>query len=807
MKRQLLILIIFSILALITCETASASPDVVVTSVNASGNVSPGSTVIINDTVSNTGNQAANGLHVGYYIQDEYAVVKKPASQHNASIYGDKVVWADYRYDRSGSDIYWKNTAGTEDGYISSFNGTQANPVIYGDVIVWQYYYNGNWTLLGYKIPNRDDPFDKNVPDIYQLTPGSTDIQINPQIYNDKIVWQQYNSTTNNWDIYLYDFPIPGDAAMPRGKETVQITKDGADHENPYVNGNYIVWQDNRNGNWDIYAYDLSTGAEIPICTAAGDQTNPSCYGDNFVWQDNRNGNLDIYMYDISTNVTKQITNNTSDQTNPAIYGDKIVWQDYRNGNWDIYMHDLTLGIERQLTTNTGNQIDPAIYNNKVVWTDDRNGNEDIYMTNNLVLAPEYTRYVSSLAPNTSDSVSTNINLPSDLKANVNYYIIAVVEDASGKILSTKMSITPMTVPDVDLTMPSISGPAAVQPGKPITIVTTVQNTGTKNSNSFHITFYLSKDRTITTSDILLPRDLKISEGLTAGTSNTFYTPVTIPSNLIGSYYIGAIIDSYNEECETNELNNIVVSSNTMNIAAPDLVITAITTGSTTYKKGSTITISNTAKNQGNVKSNGFYVNFYLSKDSSITTSDILIGQQYIPILSAGATNSTTNSFTLPSDISGNYYVGAIADPNNIVAETNELNNIGISSKTISISVPDLAATSISTGSISYKRGSTITIKSTVKNQGSATSGKFYVKFYLSTNSKYTTSSDVYLGYRSVSSLGVGLSNKATKYLKIPSTMKKGHYCCKMVIYPVNRTADSKTSDKVRCSQIWLNIY
>ena len=751
---------------MITCGTASASPDVVVTSVNAPDNVSPGSTVTINDTVNNTGDQAADGLHVGYYIQDEYAVVKKPATQHNASIYGDKVVWADYRYDRLESDIYWKNTAGTEDGYISTFSGGQANPAIYGDVIVWQYNYGGTWTILGYKVPGRDDPFDPNVPDIYQLTPGSTDNQINPQIYNDKIVWQQYNQTTKNWDIYLYDFPITGDIAMPKGKWTTQITKDGANHINPYVNGNYIVWQQ----------YNTTSN------------------------------NWDIYMHDISTKVTKQITNNTSDQINPAIYGDKIVWQDNRNVNWDIYMYDLTLGFERQLTTNTGNQIDPAIYDNKVVWTDDRNGNEDIYITDNFTLASEYTRYISSLAPTKSDSASSSITLPSGLKANVNYYLIAMAEDKDGNIVSTKMSSTPMIVPDVDLTIPSISGPAAAQPGKSITIVNTVQNTGSQNSKPFRIKFYLSKDSTITTSDEYLGyRDIS---GLNSNSiSIPYYTPVIIPSNLIGSYYIGAIVDSSNYQCETNELNNIVVSSNTINIGAPDLVITAITTGSTSYKKGSTITIPNTVKNQGNVGANGFNVYFYLSKDSSITTSDILIGQRYISSLSAGATDSTTNSFILPSDISGSYYVGAIADSTSIVAETNELNNIRVSSNTISISVPDLAATSISTGSISYKRGSTISIKNTVKNQGSATSGGFYVKFYLSTNSKYTTSSDVYLGKRYVSSLGVGSSNRATTYLRIPSTMKKGHYSCKMVIYPVNRTADSKISDKVRCSTIWLNIY
>ena len=781
----------------------------VVTSVNVPSNVSPGSTVTVKDTVSNTGTETANGLHVDYYIQNEYAVVKKPATQHNASIYGDKVVWADCRYDRDDADIYWKNITGTEDGYISTFSGGQANPAIYGDVIVWQYNYNGIWTILGYKVPGRDDPIDPNVPDIYRLYASNSN-QINPQIYNDKIVWQQFNSTTQNWDIYLYDFTITGDIAMPKGKETVQITKDGADHENPYVDGNYIVWQQkNGNGDWHIYTYDLSTGKIIQVSTAPGNQTNPMIYGGNIVWeQGNADGTHDIYMYDLSKYPSNPIpiSTNAADQINPAIYGDKIVWQDNRNGNWDIYMYDLTQRIERQLTVNTGNQVDPAIYDNKVVWTDDRNGTEDIYITDNIISAPEYNRYISSLAPNTSNSVPTNIKLPSDLKANVNYYIISMVEDESGNIISTKMGSTPMIVPDVDLTIPSISGPAAAQPGKTVTIATKLKNTGSQNSNTFWVYFYLSKDSTITTSDIYLGKyQFSVT---TNGTNDPIQKAFTIPSSLSGSYYIGAIIDPGNEQCETNKLNNIAISSNTIDIGAPDLVITSISTGSTSYKKGSTITIQNTVKNQGSAGANGFYVNFYLSKDSTITTSDIYLGNRYISSLPAGtSTSPISDSFTLPSNISGNYYVGAIVDPTNSVAETNELNNIGVSSNIISINTPDIAATAISTGSISYKKGSKITIKSTVKNQGSATSGKFYVKFYLSKNSGYTTSSDIYLGYRSVSSLGVGSSNKATKYLKIPSNIKKGHYCCKMVIYPVNRTADSKTSDKVICSRIWLDIH
>jgi len=70
---------------------------------------------------------------------------------------------------------------------------------------------------------------------------------------------------------------------------------------------------------------------ETQITTNASDQYSPVIYGNKIVWQDYRNGNWDIYIYDLSTKKETQITTNTSDQYSPAIYGDRIVWVDYRD--------------------------------------------------------------------------------------------------------------------------------------------------------------------------------------------------------------------------------------------------------------------------------------------------------------------------------------------------------------------------------------------------------------------------------------------------------------------------------------------
>jgi len=159
-------------------------------------------------------------------------------------------------------------------------------------------------------------------------------------------------------------------AASPSAITETRITNHGT-ASNPDIYGDKIVWQDNRNGNWDIYIFDLAAKTEIHT-TNKTDQINPAIYENLVVWEDERNGGHDIYAEDLSAKIQTRISK-SGEAHNPAIYGNRIVWQDERNGSSNIYMYDLYTKKETQITT-SGSAFYPKIYGDKIVWIDTRSG-------------------------------------------------------------------------------------------------------------------------------------------------------------------------------------------------------------------------------------------------------------------------------------------------------------------------------------------------------------------------------------------------------------------------------------------------
>jgi beta propeller repeat protein len=196
---------------------------------------------------------------------------------------------------------------------------------------------------------------------------------------------------TAGWDVFSYD--------LYTGIES-RITTDPADQRRADINGDTLVYEDNRNGNSDIYAYDFRDGTESQLTSNAANQTLPSVTYQYVAYQDDRSGNSDIRTYDLYEHVEKRVTSNPTDQVTPAMGPGMVAYVDNRWGNPEIYLYSLWAKTYKRLTTSKANQYNPDMSEGRVVWSDTRTGNLDIYYyetrfgtTHNLTADPALQSY------------------------------------------------------------------------------------------------------------------------------------------------------------------------------------------------------------------------------------------------------------------------------------------------------------------------------------------------------------------------------------------------------------------------------
>ena len=110
--------------------------------------------------------------------------------------------------------------------------------------------------------------------------------------------------------------------------------------------------------------------------------------------------------------------------------------------------------------------------------------------------------------------------------------------------------------------------------------------------------------------------------------------------------------------------------------SGPDLIVDYLSASWTSADAGDSKSISTRIKNDGDSSSGSFRWGLYLSTDTTITTSDLLLDDWSQSSISSGSTRSSTKTVTIPSSITGGYYyVGMIVDINGQVSESDENNN------------------------------------------------------------------------------------------------------------------------------------
>lgn len=218
---------------------------------------------------------------------------------------------------------------------------------------------------------------------------------------------------------------------------------------------------------------------------------------------------------------------------------------------------------------------------------------------------------------------------------------------------------------------------------------------------------------------------------------------------------------------------------------------------------GMNINIDNPVKSTAS--SPGFYANYYLSYDTTVTRNEIFIGQRYIPEYSIDSL-SDSNSVTIPNGITeGKYYLGMFVDQANAVKETNATNNTLVAANQISITkARDLTLTAFD-GPTTGVCGNAISLNNTVKNLGTGTATGVNIKYYLSADSTIATT-DTYLGQRTVSSLAGGASSVATTSVTIPSTVTAGSCYLGAYVDPTNVVKETIETNNTKLDTVKITI-
>ncbi|UCF77896.1 MAG: hypothetical protein JSW03_07220 [Candidatus Eiseniibacteriota bacterium] len=183
--------------------------------------------------------------------------------------------------------------------------------------------------------------------------------------------------------------------------------------------GAFIVWEDYRGSDLDIYAQRLGpSGAAlwpangVPICTTSGGQIFAEIAPDGaggaiIVWEDRRAPGGDIYAQRVDASGAVlwaengvPVCTHSASQINPEITSDGeggavVVWQDLRGGGdtgWEIYTQRLNASGSALWTqdgvavsTAWGTQWYPELVSDGaggaiITWADRRNWNSDIFV-------------------------------------------------------------------------------------------------------------------------------------------------------------------------------------------------------------------------------------------------------------------------------------------------------------------------------------------------------------------------------------------------------------------------------------------
>lgn len=360
-----------------------------------------------------------------------------------------------------------------------------------------------------------------------------------------------------------------------------------------------------------------------------------------------------------------------------------------------------------------------------------------------------------SISPGEGNTQSAEFDVPSLMEGV--YYMGALVDidddvqekdedNNGGSRGGTVRIVWPAGTPDLTWTTLSFSS-TNWGVGNNVTATLVEENHGVAKAVAHKTQMFLSTNTTITIYDVPLGTVFQfppISAGGVHSEDKTF----VVPEVSDGDYYVGAFVDIENYVKESDEDNNRGVRTGKVSVShplsAPDLRWTRMVLSDSTWEVGEQIAVDLTEKNSGDGHAGEHETQLYLSENNYITPQDIPLGTKIIfSGIAAGETLEKSETFSVPDVSDDTYYIGAIVDVADQVMESDEENNGGARSGTVSVAhpagAPNLVWTTMEVSETDWIVGEEATIDVTEENRGDGTAGEHRTRLYLSENETIST--------------------------------------------------------------------
>jgi hypothetical protein len=361
-----------------------------------------------------------------------------------------------------------------------------------------------------------------------------------------------------------------------------------------------------------------------------------------------------------------------------------------------------------------------------------------------------------------------------------------------------------------DLTISSASvSQASASIGESVSVSWTVTNRGVGPSQSSWSDYvYLSNDTSYDSNDRYLTSWWTWDQTpLAAGANYSRDTTVFVPWDAAtGSQYLLFVTDRYASQPETDETNN--THPVPITITAPDLVVDSISAPASA-PIGQMIEVSWTVHNDGGASTPNtwWYDYVVLSQDATYGNGDDRNPNYswHFGVVNPGDSYSGGVSFTLPSDVRGDYWLFVTADQGNNVPESSYEGNNVSAGQPITITAPDLVVSSASVAEPSTSIGGSVNVSWTVTNQGMGPAQWYWSDYiYLSSDNLYD-SNDWYLGGWGAGDqipLAAGGSYNRDMPVGIPSYVPTGSQYLLFVTDAYTSQPETEETNNVKAIQI-----